>query len=198
MAKSKTHLPRGFKAEAERISEKLRKELGLSIFSPLNAFDLAKHLEIPVCPFSDFLSENEVTGFTHENIYNDLSALWMSNCDGDPIILYNPYHSTYRQQSDIMHEMAHILRQHTISDEIKRLCLLFNLRPFDKIQEEEAQYLGGCLQITRAGLLWALKKNLSVEQISGYYCASVEMVRYRINCTGVSRQRAYIDGNGNK
>src|SRR3954468_1218112 len=117
MAKSKCALPWGFKSEAERISEQQRKQLGLSIFSPLNAFDLANYLEIPVIPFNELLLEEEAKKL----IKKDVSALWMSNCDGDPIILNNPAHSAGRQQSDIMHELAHILRKHTISEEVRRL-----------------------------------------------------------------------------
>jgi len=190
MAKSKSRLPRGFKTEAERISEQQRAQLGLSIFSPLNAFDLANYLEIPVIPFNELLQEEEAKKL----IEKDVSALWMPNCDGDPIILNNPTHSACRQQSDIMHEIAHILRKHTTSEEVRRLCLLLNLRSYNKAQEEEAIYLGGCLQITRTGLLWALKQNYTHEQIAEYYCASVEMVKFRINSTGVERQRVYLYG----
>lgn len=191
MAKSKSVLPRGFKAEAERISEQQRAQLGLSQFSPLDAFELAKHLDIPVCSFSDLLSEAETNQLT---LAKDISALWMPNTDGDPIILYNPTHSPSRQQSDIMHEISHILRKHSTSEEIVRLCLQLNLHSYNKVQEEEAIYLGSCLQITRAGLLWALKQSYSYEQIASYYGASVEMVRFRINSTGVERQRAYMTG----
>jgi Zn-dependent peptidase ImmA (M78 family) len=190
MAKSKSALPWGFKTEAERISEQQRAQLGLSIFSPLNAFDLADHLEIPILPFNEILPEDQAKKL----IEKDVSALWMPNCDGDPIILNNPTHSAYRQQSDIMHEIAHILRKHTTSEEVRRLCLLLNLRSYNKVQEEEAIYLGGCLQITRAGLLWTLKQNYTHEQIAEYYGASIDMVRFRINSTGVERQRAYLYG----
>jgi Zn-dependent peptidase ImmA (M78 family) len=195
MAKSSSLLPRGFKAEAERIAEKQREEAGLSKFSPLNAFDLAKQLGIPVCPVTEILTELQAEKIIHPiDKSQEFSALWMPNCDGDPIIIYNPCHSAYRQQSDLMHEIAHILRKHETPDEIKKLCLLLNLRSYDKLQEAEAKYLGGCLQITRAGLLWALKNNYSYEQISEYYCASADMVRYRINSTVVERQRAHLYG----
>jgi hypothetical protein len=38
----------GFKAQAERLSEKYRTELGISKFDPLDAFNLAAHLQIPM------------------------------------------------------------------------------------------------------------------------------------------------------
>ena len=45
---SKSILPRGFKAEAERIAEFYRQELKISKFDPLDAFLLAEFLDMPV------------------------------------------------------------------------------------------------------------------------------------------------------
>lgn len=192
MGKNKSVFQRGFKTLAERIAEQQRELLGLSVFSPLNAFDLAEKLEILVCPVNDLLPETEARKLTQPfDQSQQFSALWMPNCDGDPIIIYNSHHSAYRQQSDLMHEIAHILRKHETPYEVKKLCQAHNLRSYNKLHEEEAKYLGGCLQIPRAGLLWALKNKYSHTQISDYYSASTEMVRYRLNASGAERQSAY-------
>jgi Zn-dependent peptidase ImmA (M78 family) len=193
MAKSNSNLPYGYKAEAEKIAEQLRAQMGLSKFSPLDAFNLAEHLDIPICPINQLLDPAEVEKMkATTNGKIKFSALWMLNCDGDKIILHNPFHSPCRQQSDMMHELAHIVRKHEVNDEIKKLSALFKMRPLDPIHEAEAVYLGGCLQIPRPGLMWRLKENDTYQQIADYYGACLEMVHYRVKVTGVEKQRAAI------
>jgi Zn-dependent peptidase ImmA (M78 family) len=116
------------------------------------------------------------------------SAFWMANEDGDKIIIHNNHHSLARQQSNIMHELAHIICEHEIPEDIAKLSLRFGLHYYNKKQEEEAACLGRTLQITREGLLWALRQNFSKQEIATYYNASLEMVTFRINATGVLRQ----------
>lgn len=41
-------LQRGFKAEAQRQSEQFRKDIGLQIYDPLDAFRLAEHSKVTV------------------------------------------------------------------------------------------------------------------------------------------------------
>lgn len=190
---SKSVLKRGFKAEAERISEQYRQKLGFSKFDPLDAFVLAKHLDIPVFSVDEaFAGDLSSPHLPKLHDTSKFSAFWMPNEDGDKIIIHNHYHSEKRQQSNIMHELAHIIRNHEIPEETAKLCFLLNLHYFNKEQEEEAKYLGACLQITRPGLQWALKQNYSPEQISNYYNASVEMVKFRLNTSGVLIQRNYF------
>lgn len=190
MAKNSGVFVHGFKAEAERLGEEYRKKLGKSIFDPLDAYKLANYLEVEVCSVYDYLDEIEAVKIVGTRLNpKDWSALWLPDKDGGKIIIHNPNHSENRQQSNIMHELAHIIRRHETSKEIKMLCMQLGLRSFNKQQEEEAKYLGGCLQITRPGLMWALKRKFTVEEISEYYNASTEMVSFRINATGVMYQR---------
>jgi Zn-dependent peptidase ImmA (M78 family) len=178
----------GFKASAERLSEKYRAELTISKFDPLDAFKLAEHLKIPIkCvdEFAGFVSEEQLATLRNTAKF---SAMWIPNSEGEKIIIHNNYHSDKRQQSNIMHELSHIILKHEVSDEIARLCFLYNLPCYNIEHEEEAKYLGGALQITRPGLLWAVKRK-NEEQISDYYNASEDMVRYRLNITGVLRQK---------
>jgi Zn-dependent peptidase ImmA (M78 family) len=188
---SKSVLKRGFKAEAERLSEKYRAQLGISKFDPMDAFTLADHLEIPVIPVDAFIGDLPEETIAILSDTDRFSAMWMPNANGDKIIIHNNHHSEKRQQSNIMHELAHIIRCHQIPAEAAKLCLMYGLHYYNTEQEQEAKYLGGCLQITRAGLSWALKRNFNDNQISDYYNASSEMVRYRLNATGVLIQRRY-------
>ena len=174
----------GFKAKAERLSEQFRKELGISKFDPLDALLLAKHLAIPVATVDDFINDLPHTSLTTLRDTAKFNAMWMMNEDSDKFIIHNNYHSLKRQQSNLMHELSHVILNHEISSDVVQLCFLTGLHYFNVQQEQEAKFLGGCLQIPRPGLLWALKRNLSEEQISDYYNASLEMVMYRLKISG--------------
>lgn len=185
---SKSVLKRGFTTEAETIAVYYRQELGISKFDPLDAFHLAKHLEIPIFSLDEVFKEQKShRAYAILSDPREFNATWMKNEDGDKIIIHNSNHSQYRQQSNIMHELAHVIRKHEIPEEILRLSLPLNLHYYNPLHEQEAKYLGGCLQITRPGLQWAVKR-MSQQEISDYYKASMEMVTYRLNVSGVMKQ----------
>ncbi len=177
---------RGFKANAENTSLTLRKELGLKPFEKLCGFDLASHLAIKVTdPLSVGLPENEA------NLLMDKSSGWsavtVEFSDKKKLIIHNILHSRKRQQSNLMHEMAHILCEH----EFPKLCFTDNdlqMRHYSKEQESEAEWLGGSLQLPRQSLLYWLKKDYSLDEIANYFEASKQMVRFRYNVTGLSKQ----------
>ncbi len=188
---SKSLFPRGFMAAAERMGEQYRTELGISKFDPLDAFALAKHIDIPVFSVEDAYKDNfQDPSYTLLSDTSKFHAMWMPNEDGDRIIIHNANQSKNRQQSNIMHELAHIIRNHEIPTAYAILCADFGLHCYNPIHEQEAKYLGGCLQITKPGLLWALK-HFTVEEISERYTASIEMVNYRIGVSGVKKIRGY-------
>ena len=189
---SKSVLKRGFKTEAERISEKFRDELGHSPNDPLDAFELASYLKVPVFTVADiFGGEQASEAASHLCNPDNFSAMWMLNNEGIQIIIHNSFHSRYRQQSNIMHELSHIIRKHEIPEKLAILCSQFNLHYYNPLHEEEAKYLGGCLQITREGLMWALRQGMTHTEMSAHFSASLEMVKYRLGITGAERQRSY-------
>lgn len=187
---SRSLLERGFKAKAERLSESFRSRLGILKVDPLDAFDLAKHLGIPIYSVSELKDELQPNHYVRLSDPSEFSAVWMPNSENEKIIIHNNFHSKKRQQSNLMHELAHIILKHEIPEEQARLCFLLGLHYYNPVHEEEAKYLGGCLQITRPGLLWAIKKGDSEFEISEYYVASTEMVSYRLRITGVLKQRS--------
>ncbi len=85
-----------------------------------------------------------------------------------------------------MHEVAHILRKHPRAKIVQLGDVVF--RTYDPAYEKEAEWLGACLQITREGLVWAVKSGMSPEQIAGHFGASQALVRFRRNTTGVDVQ----------
>jgi Zn-dependent peptidase ImmA (M78 family) len=185
---------RGFKKDAENWAIEYRERLALSAWSPLDAFSLAKHLGCAVYPASAFIDNTEELALLagkngHDNC--GWSALTMENAAGKRVIIYNQNHAAVRQQSDIMHEIAHIICGHKNDLSLGAIALPFYLRKLDEVQEAEACYLGAALQLSKAGLFWAKKREMSNEAIAGYFNASIEMVNYRLNISGVAKQLSY-------
>jgi len=184
---------RGFKKWADDKTIELRQEMGLFANSHLCAFDLCDYLKIPVWTPEEipgitesFLKELLITGCSH------WSAASIPLGNEKYLIVHNPKHSEARQQSNLMHELAHIICDHKVNQEKAKLGLSGFLRNYNEDQENEAEWLGACLQLPRPALLYALKRNMSNDEISLMYKASPEMVKYRINITGVKRQLSYF------
>lgn len=172
-------LKRGFKARAEKIATECRENLKIHPCAPLCAFKLAKYLNVEIYNTTEFLKEvHEIEGF---------SALTMITKIGNRIIIHNSFHNPFRQQSNIMHEIAHILCEHKVKELPVGVNLPFGMRDFDKLQEEEAICLGATLHLSKPCLLWARKRNMTNEQIASYFNASVEMVNFRMSMTGLNK-----------
>lgn len=191
----KSILKRGFKSNAERLAKEYRNNLKIHPCGFLCAFKLAEYLNIPIFSAKDFISDpNELCLLSGENgIECEWSALTMTTKNNTQIIIHNPYHSIGRQQSDLMHELAHIICNHTRSKSDYNFEIPFGMRHFDELQEEEAKCLGSTLQLATPCLLWAKKKNMTNESIASHFKASIEMVIYRMNITGVSKRSVYTN-----
>jgi hypothetical protein len=180
---------RGFKTWCEQTAEATRRQRGMQSWEPLRARALAESLKatvvtphhLPALP-SDvrhrLLSE-------HGDIW---SAITIST--RPPLIVYNPAHSEGRQNSDLMHEIAHLLMEHVPGtvyiDPKSRLAL----RHFDADQEEQANWLSGCLLLPRAALLRIRQLGLPNELVCKQYAVSSKMVNYRMHSSGVNIQYA--------
>lgn len=163
----------------EAISTKQRSILGFKAFEPLPAEVLAKHFDAKI--------------FTPEAMPNAEPEQVKLLCDPDsnwsagiihknPLyIIHNSRHALVRQQSNLMHEFGHIVLKHKMVARDSKTGL-FQRRKQD---EDEATYLGGCLQIPRRGLLWAVQKKMTLSQIALHFNASEEMVKFRSNVNGV-------------
>ncbi|MBL1232569.1 MAG: ImmA/IrrE family metallo-endopeptidase [Flavobacteriales bacterium] len=188
----KAKYKRGFKKWSDDKAIEIRNDLGLSESSPLCAFDVCKHLKIPV------LTPNQIPGIT-EDMLDTLLGKGKKHWSAASIpvknsylVVHNPTHAPPRQQSNLMHELAHIICEHKIPIEKINTGLTGFLRNHDQEQEDEAEWFGACLQLPRPALLWALKQRMTEEQIAEHFNASKQMVRYRIGITGVKKQLSYL------
>ncbi len=189
----KPKLRRGFKKWSDEKSIELRGKLELKHISPLCGFELSKFFKIPV------FTPSEIKGLAPDMLNHllmkgskDWSAATIPIGNDKYLIIHNPTHNHARQQSNLMHELAHIICGHKVDDDKLNMGLSGFLRDYNEEQENEAEWLGACLQLPRPALLWALKKGMSQNDIANYFNASIEMTRYRINITGVKSQLRYL------
>lgn len=189
MAK-KDILKRGFKANAERLAKKYREKLSIHPCGPLPALKLAEYLKIYVYKATDILtSEDDINLLLGKNGEEcGWSALTMVTKANSKIIIYNPFHSDLRQQSDIMHEISHVICKHEHQEKVYDFEIPFGMRHFDEVQEEEAKCLASTFQLATPCLLWAAKKKMTFEEISKYFTASIDMIQYRMNMTGIMKR----------
>lgn len=179
---------RGFKSWAEQQAVELRVALQRTATAPLPAALLAQHLG--VC----LVTPADIPGMRLEDLACLLRpgvSCWSALTVDTPIgrfIAYNTTHSQARHESDVMHELAHIICTHPRTRIVSIPGVPFPMREYHPDHEEEAIWLGACLQLPRDGLLWARRQGMDTEQIASYYGASREQVRYRLNTTGVEQQ----------
>lgn len=185
-------MQRGFKTWAEQEAIAQRRNLGLGANAPLPALQLAAHLGITV------ISPGHIPGMSQEHLecllQHDQSS-WSAftvNTNGVTVIIHNISHARTRQESNLMHEIAHIICKHAPSVLTSIEGLPFPLREYNPEQEDEASWLGACLQLPRPALLWAVKRRMSVAEMVRYFQASEEQIRYRRQMTGIDRQVARL------
>lgn len=180
---------RGFKKWCEEQSLYWRKEFDLSSNQHLPSRILADRFDVEIVHPEDIpgMVQKDIDRLLHHDP-RSWSAMTVG-FDGCSIIISNPKNSKARQESDIMHEMAHIICKH---DPISFQFLPgfpFPFREYRKDDEQEAEWLGACLQIPRDGMLWAVRTGVYTnEEISAHFVASLEMVQFRRNKTGVDKQ----------
>ena len=182
-------LRRGFKSEAERIARGVRSEMGLNAAKSVAPEDLASLLGIEVRAGDELVPRERFREL--ERIQPDcFSACTLRPSPERVVVVYNPLSTRARRSSDLAHELAHILLDH----ELSRLERLGDVTFFscDAIQEEEARWLSGCLLLPRALLLAEIQRGASAEEIAKKCGVSEEMAQYRLNVTGVLRQKRAI------
>ncbi|MGG7552440.1 ImmA/IrrE family metallo-endopeptidase [Chryseobacterium arthrosphaerae] len=193
---AKVILQRGFKANAEKIAGDYRNILGKNPWDPLCAFELAKHLEIFIYSATEFIKDAKSIQSlsTPGKDGSGWSALTMTTEKNNRIIIHNTFHTSARQQSNIMHELSHIICGHKVEDN-RLLNLPIGMRNYNALHEEEANCLGSTIQLPRSALTWAKNKNMNDDSIASYFNASIEMVKYRLRMSGILKQYSHFKKN---
>lgn len=170
-----------FKQWAENQSVEIRNQLGLKPWDYLSPSLLAEFLKVKVLTseqvilIDPYLSTFDFAGWSGTTIKFGESF----------IIIHNHSHSPQRQDSNVMHELAHLICKHELEPLTTIDGLL--LRDYSKKKESEAEWLGGCLQLPKVALFSSIKRGADAKELLSKYNVSVEMLRYRINMTGIKK-----------
>ena len=179
-------LPRGFKSQAERISEELRAKANAPLSKPLNLAAVAEQLGVRVVSATDLVPLERLQEI--ERIQTFAFSACTFEINEQHVIVYNPIMSAGRQASDIAHELAHIVLEHDLA-EIQYLDGI-PFRTCQPGQEEEATALGGTLLLPRKLLLQLARRDATIEQVAKRFGVTRNMAQFRWNTTGVERQVA--------
>ncbi|MBX6750982.1 MAG: ImmA/IrrE family metallo-endopeptidase [Micromonosporaceae bacterium] len=176
---------RGFKTEAERLADRTRAQLGLKPDAWLEIRDLARHLKIEVHAADEFVEKKDLEELEHLQP-GCFSAATFHLPGGRTVTVYNPLADPGRTNSDLAHEISHILLRHDVR-EIQQIAghTFFTCNPE---QEEEANWLGGCLLLPRQLLLREAFNGADPVSLARKYTVSVQMARFRLNASGVLLQ----------
>lgn len=182
---------RGFKSWCERYSVSIRQELNLAANAPLDPHALAAHLGILVW------TPRDIAGLSTESLkvllHNDRKtpSCWSAVTlvvSNKTVVILNSSHSTGRQSSDLMHEISHRILGHKTHEMDSTAEGVMMLSSYDKKQEDEADWLSGCLLLPRDALVLIKQRKMQHEDAARAYGVSVRMLKYRSSMTGINRQ----------
>ncbi len=187
---------RGYKAWCEEVAVRVREDCDVAARDAVSPAQVAKGLGVRL------LSASELPGLPADvlsRLTNHHSSAWSAitlSEGGQHLIVFNPAHSKARQSNDLMHEIAHVILEHTPTfsflDPVKRLLV----RSHDKTQEDEASWLAGAILLPRQALLYVRSRQFDVDDICRRYGISKKLLAFRMNATGVERQLARRRGAG--
>ncbi len=178
-------LRRGFKADAERMAEVVRRDLGLEPLERLDCFALADAWGIPVVSLGELREDGASDASIRRLMSPDAGFSATTIVVGARrLIVYNPRHEPGRKASSLAHELAHVILEHEASPAIG----VGGCRYWDGPQEAEADWLGSTLLVPRAGALaWMLESD-DIAAGARNFGVTIELFRWRINHTGVVRE----------
>jgi len=179
---------RGFKTWCENVAIQQRRELGLQSVDPLEPWRLAEHLEVQVWTPEQIpaLDPSSLRRLVKEDP-DGWSAVTI-HLDSKDLIILNSAHRGGRPASDLAHELSHIIIDHKPSRVDITEDGLLMLNTYNKDQEDEANWLTGCLLLPRDAVMLIRRQNMHSQSAARRYGVSLEMLRYRLNVTGVNFQ----------
>lgn len=170
-------LRRGFITEAEWYASSYRAELDLQEHEPLCPRELAKLLGVPVLAATDVCSTAERQALLQSGDFHAVTAPLGKTAK---FIVHNDTSALVRQNSDLMHELAHI----TLNHQFSTIIGMHGDRNFDAVLEREAEMLSGILLIPKPAAMHILTSGLATPQACNDYGVSVEMLNFRLNKSG--------------
>lgn len=165
---------RGFKADANRIALRVRRQMDLAPHAPIDPPAVCAFFEIELLelsevePQSPFLTKHQ-DAFSAVTVPRGLATA----------IVHNDRHHPYRQRSNICHELAHCFLGHECAPPL----LENGDRSRDGGIEAEANFLAGALLITNEAANRIMADGL-YHQAQEIYGVSKPMLDYRLRVSG--------------
>lgn len=98
-------------------------------------------------------------------------------------IHHNDYSHPRRQNSDLAHELAHIILGHDMDTPLKEN----GERAYDRDVEEEARWLGAALLLPRKATVFMVLNEYTRPMVENEYQVSWDMFEYRVRVTAAKR-----------
>jgi Zn-dependent peptidase ImmA (M78 family) len=181
-------LRRGFKSQCERRSIELRRLLAHRPIDPLSASEVAEHYNVTVW------HPRQISGISESDIGHLLGPgreEWSGftlRIEERHLVVLNSSQSSQRQNSVLMHELAHIILGHELALAMFAASGDFAPSTYNQEQEDEAAWLGGTLLLPRPALLWMRRQRLPDDQAATHFGVSLDLLRWRIRMTGIDYQ----------
>jgi Zn-dependent peptidase ImmA (M78 family) len=173
---------RGFKSQAEQTAAEFRQRLNCQPHESISIEKLAQVLNVELMSAEILvpLDRLEELNIIQEDAF---SAATFRRKNGTRVVVFNPLHSLGRTRSNQAHELAHIILQHTVRtiEEVGGLSFV----TCDIEQEEEADWLAGCLLLPRDLLYREARKGKTAVEIANIHETSEAMAKFRLNASGV-------------
>jgi hypothetical protein len=161
--------------------------LGLTPEAPIDLEALARHLkiafqiEVIIVPLSRF--RDEYPDAVRQLSVIDSGAFSAATVPCGPkryVIVHNDSHDEGRQQTNISHEIAHLILEHPFTLPIDT----YGCRNIDRDIEDEATWLGATILISDEAALHIVKSGMSTDKARQTYRVSEPVLRMRINASG--------------
>lgn len=179
---------RGFKTWCETVALQQRRTLKLQPTAPLDPGVLAASIGIEVRTLEEVPGlDDDVLHVLRGEGADSWSAVTLTD-GAKSVIILNSAHSVGRSASDLTHELAHLIIGHRPGriDITEDGALM--LHTYDRQQEDEANWLAGCLLLPRLALLFIERQGLDAASAARLYGVSTPMLQYRRQVTGVQYQ----------
>jgi Zn-dependent peptidase ImmA (M78 family) len=160
---------------------------------PLSAAHVAQHYQVTVW------SPREIDGVPSDDLKQLLeagSSEWSAftlRIGERHLIVANTAQSERRQNSVVMHELAHIILGHELHSATITGAGHFVVSNYNQDQEDEAAWLGGTLLLPRPALLWMRRYGLSDDAAASHFGVSPDLLKWRIRTTGIDYQLSAAD-----
>jgi len=159
--------------------------MGLGPSEPVRATTIAEHLGVEVFPADQLIARSRLEELQQLQ-YDAFSGATFRMPSGRTVVVYNPLSNAGRTNSDIAHEVSHLILDHPAKT-VERVGS-HNFFTCDAEEEQEANWLAGCLLLPRPLLLKEARAGATAEDLAERHEVSTQMATWRLNASGVLMQ----------